>query len=33
KEVHIIDEESCVECGMCFDKCKFSAITRIGLEK
>lgn len=32
KEIHKIDEDSCVECGKCFEKCKFSAITRVGME-
>ncbi len=26
KEIHFINQESCIKCGMCFTKCKFDAI-------
>jgi len=26
KEVHFINQESCIKCGMCYTKCKFDAI-------
>jgi len=26
KEIHFIDQEACIKCGMCFTKCKFDAI-------
>lgn len=26
KEVHIIDQEKCIKCGLCYTKCKFEAI-------
>jgi NADH-quinone oxidoreductase subunit F len=26
KEVHVIDQELCIKCGMCYTKCKFDAI-------
>jgi len=26
KEVHLIDQEACIKCGDCFDRCKFEAI-------
>ncbi|MFC1650460.1 NADH-ubiquinone oxidoreductase-F iron-sulfur binding region domain-containing protein [Candidatus Latescibacterota bacterium] len=26
KELHIIDQDKCVKCGMCFDVCKFKAV-------
>ena len=26
KEVHFIDQEQCIKCGMCYTKCKFDAI-------
>ncbi len=26
KEVHFINQEACIKCGMCFTKCKFDAI-------
>ncbi|MGI5939335.1 MAG: NADH-ubiquinone oxidoreductase-F iron-sulfur binding region domain-containing protein [Thermoleophilia bacterium] len=28
KEVHVIDQELCIKCGACFDKCRFDAIRR-----
>ncbi|SDP49535.1 NADH-quinone oxidoreductase subunit NuoF [Desulforhopalus singaporensis] len=28
KEAHVIDQELCIKCGVCFDKCKFTAIIR-----
>lgn len=28
KEVHSIDQETCIRCGACFDACKFKAITK-----
>ena len=28
KEIHIIDQEKCIKCGICFEVCKFKAITR-----
>jgi NADP-reducing hydrogenase subunit HndC len=27
KEVHFIDQSLCIKCGVCFDKCKFNAIS------
>ena len=33
KELHVIDQEACIQCGSCFDACKFDAVTigeRIG---
>jgi NADH-quinone oxidoreductase subunit F len=31
KEVHLLDGEKCIKCGMCFEKCpsKFSAVERV----
>jgi ferredoxin len=26
KEIHLIDQELCIQCGMCYTKCKFEAI-------
>jgi Fe-S-cluster-containing hydrogenase component 2 len=26
KELHVIDQEKCVKCGVCVDKCKPGAI-------
>lgn len=28
KEVHVINQEKCIKCGACYDKCKFLAIAR-----
>ena len=28
KEKHVIDKVKCIKCGMCYDACKFDAITR-----
>lgn len=28
KKHHIISQESCIKCGICYEKCKFSAIVR-----
>ncbi len=28
KQPHIIDQEKCIKCGACFEKCKFDAIIR-----
>jgi NADH:ubiquinone oxidoreductase subunit F (NADH-binding)/Pyruvate/2-oxoacid:ferredoxin oxidoreductase delta subunit len=28
KEVHTIDQNRCIKCGQCFDKCKFDAILK-----
>ncbi len=28
KQVHIIDQEKCIKCGACIEKCKFDAIIR-----
>jgi NADH-quinone oxidoreductase subunit F len=28
KEVHMIDQELCIKCGACFDKCRFDAVRR-----
>lgn len=28
KQPHVIDQEKCIKCGQCFDKCKFAAIDR-----
>ena len=28
KEVHIIDQKKCIKCGICYEVCKFKAITR-----
>ncbi|MTI95584.1 MAG: NADH-quinone oxidoreductase subunit NuoF [Firmicutes bacterium] len=28
KEVHLIDQEICIQCGACFEACKFSAISK-----
>ncbi len=28
KEAHVIDEEKCIKCGLCVEKCKFEAIDR-----
>ncbi|MGB7913344.1 MAG: NADH-ubiquinone oxidoreductase-F iron-sulfur binding region domain-containing protein, partial [Desulfobaccales bacterium] len=27
KKVHLIDQEKCIKCGVCFDSCKFDAIS------
>jgi NADH-quinone oxidoreductase subunit F len=28
KEAHVIDQEACIKCGLCFDKCNFNAIIK-----
>ena len=28
KEVHTIDQEKCIKCGICFQTCKFDAIEK-----
>ncbi|MDR1158611.1 MAG: NADH-quinone oxidoreductase subunit NuoF [Oscillospiraceae bacterium] len=28
KEVHVIDQDKCIKCGACLEKCKFSAIVK-----
>ncbi len=28
KEMHVIDQATCIKCGACYDKCKFKAINR-----
>ncbi len=28
KEMHVIDQATCIKCGACYDKCKFKAIDR-----
>lgn len=28
KELHVIDQEKCIKCGACMDRCKFKAIIR-----
>jgi len=28
KELHVIDQEKCIKCGACMDRCKFNAIIR-----
>ena len=28
KELHVIDDEKCIKCGVCVDKCKFGAIIK-----
>lgn len=28
KEVHVINQELCIKCGACFDKCRFDAVRR-----
>jgi NADH:ubiquinone oxidoreductase subunit F (NADH-binding)/(2Fe-2S) ferredoxin/NAD-dependent dihydropyrimidine dehydrogenase PreA subunit len=28
KQKHVIDQDKCIKCGQCFDKCKFGAIDR-----
>ena len=28
KEVHVIDQEKCIKCGVCMDTCKFGAIVK-----
>ena len=28
KEPHVIDQEKCIKCGTCFEKCKFAAIIK-----
>jgi len=29
KHLHVIDQDKCVRCGMCFEKCKFDAIVKV----
>lgn len=29
KKQHIISQELCIKCGICYDRCKFGAITRV----
>ncbi|NIR14073.1 MAG: RnfABCDGE type electron transport complex subunit B, partial [Desulfobacterales bacterium] len=26
KKVHELDQEKCIQCGICFDSCKFDAV-------
>jgi len=28
KQMHLIDQDQCIKCGACYDKCKFSAIDK-----
>ncbi len=28
KEIHLIDQDACIKCGICFDVCKFDAISK-----
>ena len=28
KEIHVIDQELCIKCGECYDKCRFDAVRR-----
>jgi Fe-S-cluster-containing hydrogenase component 2 len=28
KEVHVIDQKICIKCGMCYEVCKFSAVSK-----
>jgi ferredoxin len=28
KEPHLIDQELCIKCGACYDKCRFDAVRR-----
>jgi NADH:ubiquinone oxidoreductase subunit F (NADH-binding)/ferredoxin len=28
KEIHVIDQELCIKCGACYDKCRFDAVRR-----
>jgi len=28
KEAHLIDQSRCIKCGVCYDKCRFDAITK-----
>ncbi|MDR1541861.1 MAG: 4Fe-4S binding protein [Clostridiales bacterium] len=28
KKVHVIDQEKCIKCGACLEKCRFKAIVR-----
>ncbi len=29
KHLHVIDQDKCVRCGLCFEKCKFDAIVKV----
>jgi NADP-reducing hydrogenase subunit HndC len=29
KEVHVIDQDICIKCGACIEKCKFGAIVKV----
>jgi Fe-S-cluster-containing hydrogenase component 2 len=29
KEIHEIDQDVCIKCGLCFNACKFGAIDKI----
>ncbi len=29
KEPHLIDQEACIKCGMCFDVCRFDAVEKL----
>lgn len=29
RELHVIDQQACIHCGVCFDVCRFDAITRV----
>ena len=28
KEVHVLDQELCIKCGSCYEKCRFDAVRR-----
>jgi Na+-translocating ferredoxin:NAD+ oxidoreductase RNF subunit RnfB len=28
RQLHVIDQERCIKCGVCFDVCRFEAVTR-----
>ena len=28
REIHIIEQDACIQCGVCFEVCRFDAVTR-----
>jgi NAD-dependent dihydropyrimidine dehydrogenase PreA subunit len=29
KEIHVVHQDKCIKCGVCYDVCKFAAIDKV----